>query len=221
MKYLVVARDRELFRRWCSIHGHTMGIDAFYVTSTEQMRGFDARQTICVLLPGYQNQGVVGTNTYQHMVNRGMQTMNCTREFEDSYRRVTGLKAEEMRDLKIGDIVKHVSRGDNYVVTGNYGGRVTAVRSVDITNCIEWELVNKPNKVEPNYIADLPPEMKEHFRAIHDRIQEKVAGLMNVVASTRANGFNTRISLDAPEFTYGWDMGNNKVKINISFERDR
>ena len=41
--------------------------------------------------------------------------------------------------LKKGDIVKHtdLDRG-TYVVTGNYGDHVTAVRSVDITNFSEW-----------------------------------------------------------------------------------
>jgi hypothetical protein len=53
---------------------------------------------------------------------------------------------EEMNNLNIGDVVKHKNDYATYVVTGNYGGRVTAVRTVDITNVTEWEL-----KVKANY----------------------------------------------------------------------
>lgn len=46
-----------------------------------------------------------------------------------------------MKDLKRGDFVKHTLGHKIYVVTGNYGGRVTAVLSADITNPSEWEQV--------------------------------------------------------------------------------
>lgn len=46
---------------------------------------------------------------------------------------------EEMGNLQRGDMVKHASFGSVvYVVTGNYGGRITAVRSVDLMNPQEW-----------------------------------------------------------------------------------
>lgn len=45
---------------------------------------------------------------------------------------------EQMNNLRPGDIVRHKSSYDAYVVTANFGGRVTAVRSVDITNPDEW-----------------------------------------------------------------------------------
>ncbi len=45
--------------------------------------------------------------------------------------------------LEVGDLVRHKSSIHSHVVTGNYGHRVTAVNSVDITNSIEWELVSK------------------------------------------------------------------------------
>lgn len=43
-----------------------------------------------------------------------------------------------LSQLQRGDIVRHRSSGDSMVVTANYGNRVTAVRTVDITNPTEW-----------------------------------------------------------------------------------
>lgn len=51
---------------------------------------------------------------------------------------------EEFKGLEVGDIVRHKSKGSlPYIITGNYGDRVTAVRSQDLTNPIEWEVVRK------------------------------------------------------------------------------
>lgn len=52
---------------------------------------------------------------------------------------------EQMNKLSLGDVVVSKATGLSCVVTGNYGGRVTAVRSVDITNPIEWDVVMKHN----------------------------------------------------------------------------
>lgn len=48
---------------------------------------------------------------------------------------------DEMRALREGDIVRGKSSGMAFIITGNYGERLTAVRSVDITNPDEWEKV--------------------------------------------------------------------------------
>jgi hypothetical protein len=48
---------------------------------------------------------------------------------------------EELRNLQPGDLVRGKLLGMIYVVTANYGDRVTAVRTADITNPEEWELV--------------------------------------------------------------------------------
>lgn len=48
---------------------------------------------------------------------------------------------DELRALKPGDIIRHVHGSYGLVVTGNYGSRVTAVRTVDVTNPDEWTLV--------------------------------------------------------------------------------
>jgi len=43
--------------------------------------------------------------------------------------------------LQPGDVIRHKGRKSAvYIVHGNYGGRVTAVRTVDVTNIEEWEL---------------------------------------------------------------------------------
>jgi len=47
---------------------------------------------------------------------------------------------EEFNELAQGDIVKHVSQPGIWVVSANYGGRVTLIRTADATNPIEWEL---------------------------------------------------------------------------------
>lgn len=51
------------------------------------------------------------------------------------------------KKLDRGDIVRHkIFNEVNYVVDANYGNRVTAVATVDITNPEEWELVQR-NKI--------------------------------------------------------------------------
>lgn len=51
---------------------------------------------------------------------------------------------DEMRRLKVGDLVRHPFLEHAYVVTANLGNRITAVRTVDVTNPAEWEAVTKP-----------------------------------------------------------------------------
>jgi hypothetical protein len=43
--------------------------------------------------------------------------------------------------LQPGDVIRHKGKNsDVYIIHGNYGGRVTAVRTADVTNMEEWEL---------------------------------------------------------------------------------
>lgn len=52
---------------------------------------------------------------------------------------------EQLKSLKPGDMLCHQSdRTKVYFVTGNYGDHVTAVRSVDVTNELEWDRVDPP-----------------------------------------------------------------------------
>ncbi len=52
-------------------------------------------------------------------------------------------KLNRVRDLQIGQIVKNVPDGIPYIVVGVYGERATAVRTADITNAIEWEVLTE------------------------------------------------------------------------------
>ena len=47
---------------------------------------------------------------------------------------------DELKNLKEGDVIASMFDGKVYMVTGNYGDRATAVRTVDVTNPAEWEL---------------------------------------------------------------------------------
>ena len=76
---------------------------------------------------------------------------------------------EQMKYLERGDIVKHVNNSQTFVVTGNYGGRVTAVATVDITNPAEWELVLKARD-EKSEEAERRQEFMDHLR---DQIQDR------------------------------------------------
>lgn len=52
------------------------------------------------------------------------------------------MNQDQLKALRPGNIVRHVGGGKSYVVTGNYGDHVTAVRSVDLANPSEWEVVS-------------------------------------------------------------------------------
>ena len=69
---------------------------------------------------------------------------------------------EQMQKLERGDIVRHKAADRGYVVMSNYGNRVTAVDTVDITNPEEWELVFKANHVP----ADAMPPVYPHFSRV-------------------------------------------------------
>jgi hypothetical protein len=53
----------------------------------------------------------------------------------------------QLKGLERGDLVRHKSGGDAYVVTSNYGNHVTAVRTVDMTNPTEWDKVRRDGSV--------------------------------------------------------------------------
>lgn len=49
----------------------------------------------------------------------------------------------ELRALQPGDIIRHKGSFQAVIVAANYGSRVTAVRVFDVTNAIEWDLIQK------------------------------------------------------------------------------
>jgi hypothetical protein len=69
---------------------------------------------------------------------------------------MTNQRSEDAKfwdSLKIGSIISHkISRGV-YIVTGHYGDRATAVKTVDISNPDEWEIVGENNKKEPRSLG--------------------------------------------------------------------
>ena len=50
---------------------------------------------------------------------------------------------KQLSKLSRGDIVKPRGGETDYVVHYNYGDRATAVKTVDLTNPSEWDLVRK------------------------------------------------------------------------------
>lgn len=51
-----------------------------------------------------------------------------------------------MKALKRGDLIRHKHSPYAYVVCANYGDRLTAIRSVDVSNPVEWEQVDNSGR---------------------------------------------------------------------------
>jgi hypothetical protein len=58
--------------------------------------------------------------------------------------------AEEFRRLGMGDVVRSRVTGESFIVMSNYGARVTAVATADLTHPDEWELVVKAVFLKPD-----------------------------------------------------------------------
>ena len=57
------------------------------------------------------------------------------------------MNKEQFENLQEGDIIQSKLYGAGYIITANHGGgRFTAVRTMDITNPDEWNLVQKPER---------------------------------------------------------------------------
>lgn len=68
------------------------------------------------------------------------------RELEDERRERLALDCgamteDELKHLLPGNTVRHRDSGETYVVTAVYENRATAVRTVDITKCGDWEVL--------------------------------------------------------------------------------
>lgn len=53
------------------------------------------------------------------------------------------MNTSELSNLQIGDIVQSKPYGLGYIVVDNLGNRVIAIREVEMTNPIEWSLIQK------------------------------------------------------------------------------
>lgn len=58
------------------------------------------------------------------------------------------MNKSEFMNLREGDIVQGKSSGLGYVVVANYGNHVIIVRSMEITNPDEWEIIQKSSAEE-------------------------------------------------------------------------
>lgn len=58
---------------------------------------------------------------------------------------------KDFSGLKQGSLVRHRSGGHAYVVHSHYGDRVTAARTVDLTNPSEWDHVREDGSIIADY----------------------------------------------------------------------
>lgn len=54
----------------------------------------------------------------------------------------------EFSGLKPGDLVRHKGSSKAAIVHANYGGRVTAARTFDLTNPAEWDRVHPDGSIK-------------------------------------------------------------------------
>ena len=48
---------------------------------------------------------------------------------------------QSIDELKEGTIIRNLGSGHAYIITQNWGDHATAVRTVDVSNPSEWEIV--------------------------------------------------------------------------------
>ncbi len=84
------------------------------------------------------------------------------------------MNKEQFKQLKAGDPVSHkADRSQGYIVHCNYGNRVTAVKTVDITNPAEWDLVAEYEREQPWLSVEefqLEPNEGECFIVLKGRV---------------------------------------------------
>jgi len=79
---------------------------------------------------------------------------------------------DQLRNLKRGDIVRSFSSKITYMVTSNYGDRSTAVRTVELTNPGEWEVIYEAETQD--YCALVEAETS-HLSAALEKNQKSVS----------------------------------------------
>jgi len=72
------------------------------------------------------------------------------------------LSNEEFKNLREGDVVRGKFSAQIFIITANYGRRVTAVWTVDITNPDEFDIIHKAAGPGPGPL-DLPKPSKPAF----------------------------------------------------------
>ena len=65
----------------------------------------------------------------------------CQQLYTDTLVYALDSTPKEENSSREGKLVRHLGGGDVYRVTDDYGSRLTAVRTVDITNFAEWQFL--------------------------------------------------------------------------------
>lgn len=65
------------------------------------------------------------------------------------------MNISELSNLQSGDILQSRPYGLGYIVVDNLGDRVIAIREVEITNPIEWSLIQKNAQQSVRWTARL------------------------------------------------------------------
>ena len=60
------------------------------------------------------------------------------------------MNPKSFENLQVGDTVKSKSSGITYVITAHFGDRITVVRTADLTNPYEWEVIKSARANENN-----------------------------------------------------------------------
>lgn len=84
------------------------------------------------------------------------------------------MNQKQFENLKRGDLVRHKSRGDAYVVERSHPA-VIAVRSIQVTNPTEWNLVDVDGR-----IRYAPDERRYTKEQILDAVQAAGLSVLSV-----------------------------------------
>lgn len=63
------------------------------------------------------------------------------------------MTTHDLQNLQPGDIIVSQRTKAAYIVTGNYGTHVVAVRTVDVTHAPEWDLASKAQHAPARGVA--------------------------------------------------------------------
>lgn len=134
---------------------------------------------------------------------------------------------KEFESLEVGDIVRHAEGSDGYVVTGNYGDRVTAVRTVDLTNPSEWIRVRCAGASDPvgsvrgdnwwNTASDKQKNLFHNLISARDKLVRKygiVDSLGEPLLDDRPHGSFVRFANEKMELNYIEEVG----KLNREYD---
>lgn len=77
----------------------------------------------------------------------------------------------EFYNLERGDIITSKLTDEVAIVTGDYGSRITAVKTFDITNPVEWSVTLKANHKKPEYKSEFSIYQEKGFKNRNDYLE--------------------------------------------------